>query len=429
MKNFEGLKNSFCTSRWTEPVIHFGRGEIKTCCRTTPEIIDSNTFKTKKESIFLNSDVEKISRGQMLQGIRPPSCQECWELEDKGLKSYRKLGPYENSENEGDQWLETVSKKSALDSYRPFALFLFLDNICDLKCSYCYYGLSTSWQKEDLERNVLSTYQQNDVKVRAPEGFEESFWNWIEPLKTEVHSIKFLGGEPTAIPKFYDFLDRFIEMYRPLNLSQKLDFNLVTNLNTKENLFEKFKRSIEIICEKYDFHIDVSMESIGNRAEYIRNGVSWDRWLKNYRQLLSIKNPNLHISLSPTINSLCVSSLSTFIELALKEAKLADKSLGIRKNLVTSPKRMSPFMLDRSYLAYIDDTIEVISHYEPEDPSWAEYIIFLENLKTGIANETNKASMRREFVDFINTTDKHRNTDLLATFPEYEKFWTEINTP
>ena len=50
--------STYCTLRWGYPIVDFGRGSIRTCCRTFEERVEPEEFEQKGSDIFLNSDYQ-----------------------------------------------------------------------------------------------------------------------------------------------------------------------------------------------------------------------------------------------------------------------------------------------------------------------------------------------------------------------------------
>ena len=61
--------STYCTLRWGYPIVDFGRGSIRTCCRTFEERVEPDEFEEKGSDIFLNSDylinIEKSKEGHI----------------------------------------------------------------------------------------------------------------------------------------------------------------------------------------------------------------------------------------------------------------------------------------------------------------------------------------------------------------------------
>ena len=62
--------STYCTLRWGYPIVDFGRGSIRTCCRTFEERVEPEEFGEKGSDIFLNSDYQIKNRLAHLKGYK-----------------------------------------------------------------------------------------------------------------------------------------------------------------------------------------------------------------------------------------------------------------------------------------------------------------------------------------------------------------------
>jgi len=51
--------STYCTLRWGYPIVDFGRGSIRTCCRTFEERVDQKNLK-KREVIYFLIQIIKL---------------------------------------------------------------------------------------------------------------------------------------------------------------------------------------------------------------------------------------------------------------------------------------------------------------------------------------------------------------------------------
>ena len=101
--------STYCTLRWGYPIVDFGRGSIRTCCRTFEERVEPEEFEEKGSDIFLNSDYQIKMRLAHLKGYKNvlKSCTTCWRLEDGKIESPRlpEWLPYPYSFKDSDKQL------------------------------------------------------------------------------------------------------------------------------------------------------------------------------------------------------------------------------------------------------------------------------------------------------------------------------------
>lgn len=421
-------KDTFCIFRWDQSVINFSASEIRTCCRTVPRVAKTEEIDKHGKSIFLNSDYLLERRKEMLDGVRHEDCKECWDMEDKGLQSFRKtqFDPGESSE----EFISRVADTNPANfhySQNPHSLILFIGNTCDLKCLYCGSTLSTSWAQEELKFGVIDEARYKALTTPVI-GFDDLFWNFFDEKKESFYHISFVGGEPLAMKKFYQFLERITEAYEKSALNHRLTICVTSNLNASEKTFETFLNTIKKLRSHHiEIKIDGSIDTTGDRAAYIRSGVSWDRWKANFEKLLQLKDINLKMTVIPSISALSISSFGTLIdELAHLQEKY-NRPIRIQENLIMTPSFLSPLILTPDYADYLEKVIPRIRAAglmtESITESYAGFVErLMENIRQGQDSATN-SKYRREFTGFIKAMDKRRETDFHKTFPEMKAFF------
>jgi len=107
-------------------------------------------------------------------------------------------------------------------------------------------------------------------------------------LMLDAKIIKFTGGEPFMIPQVKKIIQRLIDE----DVSSNIELELITNgsydMTGWNHFFEKFKT----------VKINVSIEAIGKRYEYIRPGSSWSQTSENLVKFNKLKPRNTHVTVS-----------------------------------------------------------------------------------------------------------------------------------
>ena len=152
-----------------------------------------------------NAEEWRELRKSFVLDERHPSCSYCWNLEDRGVESYRALN---------NAWHEPLMPELTRDVYDfasgemlvpPKIVVFKLSNLCNLACRMCIPSVSTSvmkfWDK-DFER----------LTGDGNEGVQKNYDN-LDALRAELRhmaphlsQISFSGGEPFADPKVLEVL-------------------------------------------------------------------------------------------------------------------------------------------------------------------------------------------------------------------------------
>lgn len=382
----------------------------------------------------------------MLQGIRHRDCGSCWQIEDTGATSLRGNSAngflhYSSSNGLLNEFpgksLQEISDlvthdSEILNSHRPFMLEVSLGNTCDMKCMYCNHIYSSQWAVEGIKNKTLTIEEYKSAAGNPSEEFIELFWDWVNrEAKLSLSRIGIIGGEPLITPDFYPFMDKLLECYSDMP-NNKTAIWIVTNLNAEEKYFSRFIEYLPKISKKFNLEIHISMESLGKQAEYIRNGLDWDRFVNNVHKIFSItKNmENVTLAFQASINILSVPRYEHFLRWVHSLCIMHNKPVMLKQNIVTWPQAHTPFILPREYYQYLENATTFLSSVQnsmPQFPDvygrWGEYNKFLGNLRDAIKNGGDgKIELRKSFHDWFNYFDNLRGLNFAETFPELADF-------
>jgi len=283
-----------------------------------------------------------------------------------------------------------------------------------LKCIYCNEEFSSQWQIEKETHGDIKKY----IPINSNSNeFGDLFFSWFEKTKNSFERIAFLGGEPLISPRFYDLLDRVIDSYND-KFPKNLKIYIITNLNTKDKFFEKFCNTIDRYKHKIEFNINVSMESVGERAEFIRSGLNYPRFVKNLNELAQIKG--IKITNITTINLLCLSSLAEHLQLVLDLERKYNTLFDIHGNIVTYPNYLHIDLMDTTMGEYyVNQCISVL-----QNKNHRKYINFLESLKNSFNFHKLKHSEKHQvLLSELDKLSTRRNINYRSIFNEYEYLW------
>jgi len=226
------------------------------CCQMTSPHPRSDNFAnlhTKTKFIKLKKSMDA--------GIWHSACEQCRVIEDlqdaqAQSKRQHSLQRYTFSD---------YTKNSGLIN-----LQLTPGYLCNLQCRSCNPFLSSSWVKEDIEMPTDLSITPRDkfsipIKINRPPSLNYND-NW-----SSVKYINFVGGEPLYNPEFTTLLNKLLT-----ETNGDCDVSITTNCTVpldlvKYQLLTKFRR----------VHLTVSIDSIGNSAEFIRTGTIWNKVVKN----------------------------------------------------------------------------------------------------------------------------------------------------
>ena len=361
--------NYFCVM----PFVHLHINEddqIKPCCYGTPIKQYNDSFD------YVNDSDLNLIRKNMLEGKPVPHCENCYNVEREGGKSYR--------QRNNEEWDHCEEPNLVYYDIRN-------DNTCNLLCRMCHPGASSQIEKE----------------------YKEIGWKWhINPRKyklTDVVNINTIeklfvaGGEPTLMPEFVDFLERAIEQKRT-DIALRISTN-ATNINKKIfNLLKEFK----------DIEFTVSIDGYDQVNKYIRWPSDWNAITNNIHKLYEI-TPN--ISFNVTVSMWNIGNLSNLI-FYLEKTYPPPPTIFLNEAMAIPYSDATPFNYPDKQLALTDlINMKKSISYQTED--------FFRNKLDYFINKLEKTNLDydklKEFFVYNDKLDQSRQIALKDYIPELEQ--------
>lgn len=419
------VSDSFCAAKWFNATIWLGSGTTTSCHHPLGHQVDAKKV-LENPKLLHNTPQKKECRRQMQVGERPKECEYCWKIEDM------------KRDNVSDRIFKTVIYKdediqrAAQLDYREDVnlktLEIAFDRTCNFACSYCNPAFSTTWANDIREKGP---YQQlvSDGRnhfTHAHDGVQPyrqnednpyiaAFWKWWPELSESLQELRITGGEPLLSPDVWKLMDYFEKN------PTKMTFALNSNLGSKDEVISKL---IEKSHHVESFDIYTSCEATGLQAEYIRDGLSWPRWLGNLEKLLSQGNfRQIHVMM--TINSLCLFSITDFMDQLLDlKSKFGERKLHWSVNLLRFPSFQScltlPAHIRSERKAHLESWLERHKEdkrlHEMEAVSLQRLIDYLDVVKTPHQDSSPREELERDFKRFFQQYDKRRGKNFKLAF-------------
>lgn len=440
--------STVCDLKWNYPLFNFGRNEYRTCCRSPGNLVTDSELDELGVNAFINHPREIQQRLDLIQGKKIDDCAHCWKLENNNIKSPRepkrfhywmRRRGYINKDVEYDENKvgESLSKINSIDhpsllSPSPQMVEIVLGNTCDMKCMYCSHHYSSQWATERIKYGEIKEGDYLSEFPKSSDKFKDTFWLWFDNARKNIYRLGIIGGEPLITPEFYPLVERLTDSVKEISKFRKTKMTMffVTNMNTSDKYFDKFIEVLPTITETFNVEILISQESIGKKAEYIRNGLDWKTFDKNVNKLLSFSELKYDISFLPTMNILSISGIVDFVNYVIDLQGKYTRPIAIRQNVISDPHWQSPNLLTPDFSKYVKSAIDIIESklevlpvVEHQYGRWDEFVSFLRRLSSGIENSEKNNEHRKKFVEWFKTYDDRRGLNLLKTFPEYTEFY------
>lgn len=474
------ISKSMCYAKWAQVSMHLTNGMTHSCYHPPLHKINIDEIKVTPSALH-NTEQKKAERKQMLAGERPSGCSYCWKIEDVGGRSDRIY-------RSGEYWAQNARKDifTALDTenVEPRYVEVNFNQACNLKCMYCSPHLSTAWEDE-VEKfgpyNVLNNLGQptehNNIQALSDAGlmplkvrqgdnpYVEAFWKWWPTLYKKLEVLRMTGGEPLMDVNTFKVLDYIYE-----NPNTWLEVSVTSNLSPpKQELFDKFidklkkLEEIQIWEDKERFNpgagnhwyvnmavknvaVFVSVDSVGEQAEYIRNGLDYNTLQANAKTLLRETN-NTTLTYINTFNALSVPRFKDFLRNILEMRcqfsktkqgikyvpihdpyhKHPDHEIHPRQRvwfdvpLLRNPAWQSIHILPEEYEQYLVEAIDYMKANSNVDDFVGFYDFEIEKVERNLAvmrERTNQTINQKNFVQYFAQYDQRKGTDFAKTFPE-----------
>lgn len=410
--------NHFCMAPWKAASIRLESGDIKLCNRFPYYKITNEELQKHGSDYIFNTPLAQKQRKQKLDGYRDiEGCTYCYTLEEKNAWSMRQ--DFLNKFHENIS--KTVSDKNILNVDAPDLLAILLDNTCPMKCIYCGPRSSSAWANESEKLGDFSAWKHNIPKPEINPEFPKYFYKWYEDKFDKFGSISILGGETVIQPRFYELLDKTIE-FSKTKRTKRFPIGIDSSGMIPNFFTTKLIKYLHKLAEAPHLYTEftLSMESFGTRAEYIRHGVKWENFNQLVRKVLDLNLPadKFTLGFQTTMNCFCISSLPEFINYAVQLEDEYDRKFYWHRNLVNNPRFQNPFVLDKSFVGYIEKALKLIE----DRPHMSHMYEFYGSLIPGLEADT-EDSLRNDWYTFVNEYDRRRKTNFLESFPEMTDFY------
>ena len=482
---------SMCLAKWLQVSLHLPQGQTQSCYHPPTHTIPLAELK-RSVSALHNTEFKKQERALMLNSKRPEGCSYCWRVEDAG--DHLSDRHYRSSEwwaaPDFDKVLQVGSSGDALPRY----VEVNFNQACNFKCMYCSPHLSSSWEEEILRLGPypLDSGAHNDIAVLEKRGmmplklaskdnpYVEAFWEWWPTIYRALRVFRMTGGEPLMDKNTFKVLEYVNEHpHGQLELSitsnlcppdQKLFdkfIDLVQQLETvrvwedKDNFNENSGNNWYVAPAYKHFMLFVSLDGVGEQAEYMRTGLDYERLMNNVRTYLR-STRHTSISFINTFNILSIPSLGKFLEMILELRKefggRIQEEYTINPpnngNYVHPPYKVKKFQriwFDIPILRYPtwfniqnagkwgskqvtnclqymkanvqgSDYLETFEGFKPYELLKVQRdLAIMEQPLEYAQAQKNKSN----FYQFITEFDNRRDTQFLHTFPEMNNYWIE----
>jgi radical SAM protein with 4Fe4S-binding SPASM domain len=392
------VSKTFCIYPWIHVYANPDGSVLPCCVADHRKSLGNLRTQTLKE--VWNGDGYKNIRRKMLVGEKCEECSGCYQMENSGIESVRQ------SKNEKyKEFLDLVdntNKDGSLDEVTLRHFDIRWSNICNFKCRSCSSTYSSTWAQEDISQG-----QKKTVYILAGGQSNDIVYDQFLPHLADIKTFYFAGGEPLLTDKHYDILEHLISIGRT---DIKIEYN--TNLSC---LKYKNKSVIDLWKKFNDVSINASIDSWGDRAEYIREGTVWQDIEANIKTIQQ-EVPHVKLHTGSVISIFNLYTIPEFFNYLLDNKIFNKENFYPYFYNIINPNYYSANILPDNLKTIIINRLSDIDYTTPINNEIQKVITYLKN-------STYNSESREEFIKTTMHYDRIRNRDFLKTFPELESLY------
>ena len=425
---------TLCMAPWTHTYLS-PQTERRMCCASREpaqnfeQYIDTRSGTGRYIPVTLeehwNSPHMQSVRRRMLAGETLPECEVC---NDKLLNTdvYRTYFWHLFKHKYDD-----VIGKTDLNgrtSMQPVSWDYRFSNLCNFKCRTCGDMLSSSWETEQRQHqmvdwtNAKNTWMQPDVRREITQfqdtQIEEEFSRAVEEHRVE--EIYWVGGEPLMYEQHWRYMKRIIELGDGPRVYARYNTNLSRVRYGGVDLFD------DILAHIRDWQICASLDGTQQIGEYIRTGLDYEQFCRNFEHGLKYAtNPRqMRLDFTLTLPGMTEVDRMNALAAELGAEMLAKVIFSFSPDII-----MSPLALPRHILNPWVDELAGRSAGAMRDVllQLKNRACFEEQWPDQYQSELAKGKARVLKIEQIRTQSVTM-TDILAQRPDVKQWWDQIET-
>ena len=333
--------------------------ERRMCCasrepaQSFKQYIDTDTGTGTYNPIALdehwNSEHMRSVRVRMIAGETLPECDVC----NSQLLNTEVYRSYFNRlfEHKYTEVLESTDS-AGYTTMKPVSWDYRFSNLCNFKCRMCGDMLSSSWETEQQQHNMIdwanskNAWMQPAVRQQISQfqdtQIEAEFSEAVEQHRVE--EIYWAGGEPLMYEQHWRYMKRIIELGDGPRVYARYNTNLSRTRYGGVDLF------VDILKNVRDWQICASLDGTGRTGEYIRTGLDYAKWRDNFAMGLDISTHRRQMRIDFTLTLPGLFEVRNIQKLADEFGVdiLAKVVFSFTPDIILSPLALPRQLLDRT---------------------------------------------------------------------------------
>lgn len=371
-----------------------------------------------------NGEHMKSVRRRMMQGETLPECEVC---NDKLLNTSVYRSYFNQLFNGKYNSILENTDETGYTSLKPVSWDYRFSNLCNFKCRMCGDMLSSAWESEQRQHNMVDlTKSKNNWMIPAVRAeisqfqdtqIEKEFSDAVEEHRVE--EVYWVGGEPLMYEQHWRYMKRIIELGDGPKVYARYNTNLSRIQFKGSNLYS------DILANLRDWQICASLDGTGKIGEYIRTGLNYDKWLENFKGATAIQQHRRQVRIDFTLTLPGLFECKNIVDLAEQEGVdvLAKVIFSFSPDIALSPLALPRHILH----PWVDEIIADLPDGEMKniliqlktrptfDEQWPDE--YQAGLRRGKARILQLETIR---------ADKYTMSDILKERKDVYEWWTAI---
>lgn len=299
-----------CLAPWTHTYLS-PQTERRMCCASREpaqnfkQYIDSKAGTGTYQPITLeqhwNSEHMRSVRRRMMSGQVLPECDVC----NHKLLNTSVYRDYFNHlfGHLRDQIWQNTDPTTGHTTMQPVSWDYRFSNLCNFRCRPCGDMLSSSWESEqrthdmidwtDSKNNWMQPQVRKQIQDFQEDQVEQEFAQAVEQHR--VQEVYWVGGEPLMYEQHWRYMPRIIELGDGDRLYARYNTNLSRIHYQGQALFT------DILSRVRDWQICASLDGTGAIGEYIRTGLDYQQFCRNFESGLAVATHGRQMRLDFTL--------------------------------------------------------------------------------------------------------------------------------
>jgi hypothetical protein len=349
--------DNLCMAPWTHTYLS-PQTERRMCCasrepaQSFEQYIDTASGTGRYTPISLdehwNSEHMRSVRRRMMSGETLPECDVCNSklLNTDVYRSYfNQLFAHKYEE------AMAATDSTGYTTVKPVSWDYRFSNLCNFKCRMCGDMLSSAWESEQLQHNMIdwsnskNNWMMPEVRKQISKFQDEQIEAEFAQAVAEhrVEEVYWVGGEPLMYEQHWRYMKQIVDQGDGNRVYARYNTNLSRVNYRGINLYSS------ILGQLRDWQICASLDGTGRIGEYIRTGLNYAEWLENFKQGVAIMRHRRQMRIDFTLTLPGLFEVANIQQLAddLGVDILAKVIFSFTPDIILSPLALPRELLDK----------------------------------------------------------------------------------